>query len=838
MADTRGNPSTGSFDVSITNTAPTIVDLPDLAGEATEALGRAFTFTSTGDDAEEGGLTPVCTAGSGMFPIGTTTVSCTVTDVAGYTASDSFTITVADTTAPALTLPVVAPAFAMSGNGNVVNYSATAVDIVDGARTVTCTPASGSTFPIAITTVNCSVADTRGNTSTGSFDVSITNSAPTIVDLPDLAGEATEALGRAFTFASTGDDAEQGAITPVCTAGSGMFPIGTTNVSCTVTDVAGYSASDSFTITVVDTTAPALTLPVVAPAFATSSNGNVVNYSATAVDIVDGARTVTCAPASGSTFPIATTTVNCSVADTRGNTSTGSFDVSITNTAPTIVDLPNLSGEATGASGRAFTFTSTGDDAEQGAITPVCSASSGTFAIGTTTVDCTVTDVAGYTASDSFTITVVDTTAPVLSLPTIAPAFATSAAGRTVNYTTSALDIVDASTAVTCSPVSGSTFPIATTTVNCSTSDTRGNTSNGSFSVTITNTAPTIVDLPNLAGEATSAAGRAFTFTSTGNDNEDGVKTPACTASSGTFPIGSTTVSCTVTDVAGYTASDSFTITVVDTTKPVVTVPANITTTQNIPAGRVVTYSGQSATDTVSPVTATCVPASGSTFAIGTTIVTCSATDAAGNTGTNTFSVTVNPTGTPTIGPGQTVTFSGGTVGGGVNVNGGTLILTNGTQVGGNVQMQPGSSLTVASGSSVGGNVSLSGIGNVTVTGGTIEGNLQLSNGATFNLGAGAVLEGQVQLSNTPAGRPASTMCGATVSKNVSITGNASPVYIGNTPACAGNTINGQVQITGNTGQIRVFGNMINKQLQCSTNTSITGGGNFASAKSGQCSAF
>jgi hypothetical protein len=38
----------------------------------------------------------------------------------------------------------------------------------------------------------------------------------------------------------------------------------------------------------------------------------------------------------------------------------------------------------------------------------------------------------------------------------------------------------------------------------------------------------------------------------------------------------------------------------------------------------------------------TCAPPSGSLFGFGTTTVTCSATDNAGNTGTNTFTITVN----------------------------------------------------------------------------------------------------------------------------------------------------------------------------------------------------
>ena len=79
----------------------------------------------------------------------------------------------------------------------------------------------------------------------------------------------------------------------------------------------------------------------------------------------------------------------------------------------------------------------------------------------------------------------------------------------------------------------------------------------------------------------------------------------------------------------------------VDTTKPVVVVPNNISVEATSAAGAAVTFTA-TATDVVtSPLTPSCTPASGSTFGLGTTTVNCSATDAAGNKGTASFTVTV-----------------------------------------------------------------------------------------------------------------------------------------------------------------------------------------------------
>jgi tetratricopeptide (TPR) repeat protein len=80
---------------------------------------------------------------------------------------------VADTTAPSLTCPANISASAPSQSGTVVNYTATASDACSAAA-VTCTPPSGSTFPVGMTTVNCTATDAQGNAATCSFLVTVT----------------------------------------------------------------------------------------------------------------------------------------------------------------------------------------------------------------------------------------------------------------------------------------------------------------------------------------------------------------------------------------------------------------------------------------------------------------------------------------------------------------------------------------------------------------------------------------------------------------------------------------------------------------------------------------
>jgi hypothetical protein len=86
-------------------------------------------------------------------------------------------LSAADTMPPVLTLPGTVTANATGPEGAIVSFTVSAFDSVDGDITVTCIPASGSTFAIGDTTVNCSATDAAGNTATGSFLVHVNGSA-------------------------------------------------------------------------------------------------------------------------------------------------------------------------------------------------------------------------------------------------------------------------------------------------------------------------------------------------------------------------------------------------------------------------------------------------------------------------------------------------------------------------------------------------------------------------------------------------------------------------------------------------------------------------------------
>lgn len=239
-----------------------------------------------------------------------------------------------DSAPPMLILPKdMGPVEATSSAGAQANFvpAPSALDAVDGPRGVSCEPASGATFPIGRTNIHCMASDLAGNTATGTFHVTVVDSTPPVVTVPEsVSAEATGPLTE-VTFIATATDSVDGAVTPVCAPASGSsFAVGSTQVVCTATDVRGNAGQAAVMVIVTDTTPPVLSLPPPIVAVATSPAGAVVEFLVSASDLVSGAVTPVCTAASGFTFPMgATTTVQCSAIDARGNTGQASFTVSV-----------------------------------------------------------------------------------------------------------------------------------------------------------------------------------------------------------------------------------------------------------------------------------------------------------------------------------------------------------------------------------------------------------------------------------------------------------------------------------------------------------------------------
>ena len=501
-------------------------------------------------------------ASGSTFALGTTTVTCSATDsqrqhrqrlVRRHCRRH-------DRARPRA-CPPTSPPKPNAPSGLVVTYSATRRTTSSTAPSqLPCLPASGSAFPVGVTTVKCSATDTAGNESTGEFTVNITDTTAPVVTAPDdITLEATSAAGADGNLQRDRERHRRRRDHVTCVlAGVGL------HVRARHDDghVLGHrqprqrGVRHVRGVTVVDTTAPDIAgTPTDFDVDAQSASGAVVTYTSPTGDgprrrdrrrdvrarvgkhvparrdddghllgdrqrrqprVVDlhghglrqeradpvaprrsssRRRPARTAPPSRSHRPPPTPSTarsrsrahrrraRPSPSEPRPSTA-----APLTHTAmpPTVrspspcrtrrhrsLTLPTepIVAEATGAGGAAVQYTASASDLVDGAVTPVCSAASGsTFAIGTTTVECSATDVHGNTSTGSFDITVQDTTAPTLTLPADITVEATTADGATVNYTASASDLVDGAVTPVCSAASGSTFALGTTTVECSAS--------------------------------------------------------------------------------------------------------------------------------------------------------------------------------------------------------------------------------------------------------------------------------------------------------------------------------------------------------------------------------
>src|SRR6185369_11574824 len=418
-------------------------------------------------------------ASGSTFAVGTTPVTVTATDIHGNVQTATFNVTVNDDQKPVITVPadmtVVAAAGICSSN---VTFNVSATDNCQ-VDTVIASPASGSSFAVGTTPVTVTATDIHGNVQTATFNVTVNDDQKPVITVPsDITVVAAAGICSSnVTFNVSATDNCQVDTVIASPASGSSFAVGTTPVTVTATDIHGNVQTATFNVTVNDDQKPVITVPsditVVAAAGICSSNVT-FNVSATDNCQVD---TVIASPASGSSFAVGTTPVTVTATDIHGNVQTATFNVTVNDDQKPVITVPSdiTVVAAAGICSSNVTFNVSATDNCQVDTVIASPASGSSFAVGTTPVTVTATDIHGNVQTATFNVTVNDDQKPVITVPSdITVVAAAGICSSNVTFNVSATDNCQVDTVIA-SPASGSTFAVGTTPVTVTATDIHGN---------------------------------------------------------------------------------------------------------------------------------------------------------------------------------------------------------------------------------------------------------------------------------------------------------------------------------------------------------------------------
>ncbi|HTH57750.1 MAG TPA: HYR domain-containing protein [Cyclobacteriaceae bacterium] len=668
--DAAGNTSTCSFTITLNDdTAPSIASC---ATNTNVSLDTSCKYTipnysaSITDNCSGATLTQSPTAGTVLSGHNTTQlITLTATDAAGNTSTCSFTITLKDNTGPSITSCPSNSTVSIDATCSytIPTYAATVTDNCSGA-TLTQSPVAGTVLAGHNTKqlVTLTATDGVGNTSTCSFTITLKDvTAPLITSCPTNANVSLDTSCKyhlpAYTATVT-DNCSGATLTQSPAAGTVLSGHNTSQlVTLTAKDAAGNTSTCSFTITLKDDTAPSIaSCPTSANVSLNAScKYTIPTYSASVSDNCSGV-TVTQSPIAGTILSGHNTTqlVTLTAKDAAGNTTTCSFTITLKDaTAPVISGCPSNISVSAGASSCtamvSWTPPTSSDNCSSSSLTSNHNPGE-SFPVGVTSVVYNASDAVGNSATCSFKVTVIENVPPVITGCSDIVLTAGSNGKAIANWTVKATDNCDPNPIITSSASSGSAFNVGTTLVTIQAKDVAGNTSSCSFNVTVKDTnPPQITGCTNLTLNAGSNCRAIASWNVTVTDNADATPTVSSTYASGSsFPLGTTTVSYTAKDDAGNTSNCSFTVVVKDQTAPVFkTCPSDITVTAGSSCTAIASWNAPTATDNCSTTTVTSNHTPGETFNFGTSLVTYSATDIAGNKSVCSFNVIVTDNNPP-----------------------------------------------------------------------------------------------------------------------------------------------------------------------------------------------
>jgi len=310
---------------------------------------------------------PNRTCDSFQFPTGTTVITYTATDSAGNSTSGTQTVTVSENPnqPPTINAPndltganavYTGPDATICGAfiGDATLGSATASDNCPGVVVTRTGVPAGNIFPVGNTVITYRATDRVGNFTEDTQTVTVIDNTNPVVTPPgtvtlytqDYGGSScgvtvSDLDGTLGTGSATDNCPGVGAVSRSGVPGGNFFPVGNTVLTYSATDAYGNTGTANQTVTVIDNTPPVITCPANIVLEPTCPSGAIATYATpTATDNCAVQSVVrTAGGASGSVFPIGTTTVTHMATDIHGNTSSCSFTVTVKTVLQTLADL-------------------------------------------------------------------------------------------------------------------------------------------------------------------------------------------------------------------------------------------------------------------------------------------------------------------------------------------------------------------------------------------------------------------------------------------------------------------------------------------------------------------
>jgi hypothetical protein len=625
-------------------TAPADISVNAEQGECSASDIELGMPIFTGDASAEG----ISNDAPAVFPVGNTLVTWTLTDNNGITVQDTQWVTVVDNQAPSIIAPEDIFIELPQSSPDQVEVFLGSPITSDNCTVALITNNAPSSFPIGTTTVTWTVTDQSGNSSTDmqlvviSFEDMLVLVAPEDVSV-NTDSDSCVATGVNLGLPTSNKEILEGQLTNNAPS---SYPLGTTVVTWTLTDINGNTATATQSVIVTDNISPVIVAP---SAVTVNTDASICTASAVALGTPEASDNCSVASVSNNApavFAIGETLVTWTVTDGSGNVATATQLVTVVDNelptieAPATVTINTDSGLCT-ASGVVLGTTVTSDNCS---VASVSNNAPAVFAIGETLVTWTVTDGSGNVATATQLVTVLDNELPTIEAP----------ATVTVNTdaglcTASGVVLGTTVTSDNCSVASVSNnapavFAIGETLVTWTVTDGSGNVATATQLVTVLdNELPTIeppatVTINTDSGLCTASGVVLGTTVTSDNCSVASVSNNAPAV----FAIGETSVTWTVTDGSGNVATATQLVTVLDQELPIIIAPNKVLL--NLPVDSTEATEVILGTPQVSD---NCSVASVTndapeSFPIGTTMVTWTVVDASGNSASAIQLVEVN----------------------------------------------------------------------------------------------------------------------------------------------------------------------------------------------------